>query len=450
MPVVNLHQAVVRAPEHFTADGEVKNKTSNVSANLITVSSSTSKLIGVGVSEKLGASASVLMPGVLSDKSLGSINKHTAKAVLSELVKLPRSENTYIARLACLKADHSIPTWQALTHNPERLEVLERISMCDFDARLAGPGVWLPEVENINTNTLMNLTVKLAAQYKASFQSLLLSNGDVEKQDVTIVRGSSGSGKTSYLKDGFSLGSDEVKRCLQQRMPGVTMPQLYVQGYIVLEKFMSSMEQKFAQGLTRDAMYLGPETIEEKLRVIGLQQGMQKAAIHDIQVDLMTLCCRILKRPTDEPLLNFESLSQCFRSSLENRQMTIELVQKTHDTVSEYSLSVWDGTRNIKVAERSAGSQEITIHDRALFDQHVARDPVLIETEIERVRDTKIDRTFISVFTSGFEPAVAAVFTDALSKYDGKTIAEALELHRDRDHVATSVASRVLAEVVPS
>ncbi|MNX77740.1 hypothetical protein D3C86_1092940 [compost metagenome] len=158
----------------------------------------------------------------------------------------------------------------------------------------------------------------------------------------------------------------------------------------------------------------------------------------------------MLKRSTDEALLGFDYLSQSFRSSLEHRQETIELMKKKHDIISEYSLSTWNASKNFKVAERSAGSKDITVYDQSLFDQLVTRDPVLIDAEIARVRDTVIDGAFISDFTAGLEPAIAVVFADALSKYDGKTIAEALELHRDRDHVATSVASRVLAEVVPS
>ena len=379
-----------------------------------------------------------------------SINKHTAKDVLSELVKLPVSVSTYAARLECLKSDCSIPTWHALTHNPERLKALEQSDYSEFEENLKGRDVWLEEVESINSNVLMNLLVKLIAQYKASFQSLLLEAGVDEIKDISIIRGAPAVGKTSYLKGGFSIGTDEVRNYLQNRMPGVTMSQLYTHAYTLLDQFMSSMESKLSQALTRDALYLYPGLIENKLQAVGLQKGNQKAKVHDLQVDLKTLCCRILKRSTDEALMSFDVLSQYFRSSLENRKEALESVQKRHELISEYSLSVWDGSKYIKVAERTADSQDFIIHDKALFDQQVSRDPALIELEIANVRDTLIDRAFISNFTAGLEPAIAVVFADALSKYEGKTMAEALELHRDRDHVATSVASRVLADVVPS
>jgi hypothetical protein len=202
--------------------------------------------------------------------------------------------------------------------------------------------------------------------------------------------------------------------------------------------------------LTRDALFLTPKIIEDKLHALEMQEGGQKAAVRDIQVDLTTLCCRMLKRSTDEALPGFDFLSQCFRSSLENRQKVIDLVQKNYDLISEYSLSAWDGYENVIIAERLSDSRNIVIHDQALFDQHVARDPDLIDKEILRVRDTLIDEKFISKFTVGFETDIASEFTKALSHYKGKTIAEALRLHCDRDHIATSVASRVLADIVPS
>ncbi|WP_448108923.1 hypothetical protein [Pseudomonas azerbaijanoccidentalis] len=448
MPTLAPHQTVAWSCASSRPNNENKSPAPNVYNHVKRVSNSP---VGMG---NLGGNRETLFskPEVLVGKTGAGmrINKHTAKSVLSELVKRPCSENTYSARLECLKADRSIPTWHALTRDPERLKELEISDLPQLEACLSGVGVWLPEVESINANVMINLTVKLAAQYEASFHSLVLEEGVVEKKDISIVRGAPAAGKTSYLKCGFSLGGDEVKEHLLNRMPGVTMPQLHMHSYVLLDGFMRFMEKRLLQGLTRDSLYLKPEAIKRKLQVVMSQDGGQKAAVHDIQVDLLTLCCRMLKRSTDEPLMSFDYLSQSFRLSLESRQETIDLISNNHDLVNEYSLSVWDGSKSVKVAERSADSQHIIIYDQALFDRQVKRDPASIDAEIPRVRDTVIDKAFISSFTAGFEPAIATVFKDALSKYDGKTIAEALELHRDRDHVATSVASRVLAEVVPS
>ncbi|HWT68415.1 MAG TPA: hypothetical protein VN214_04795 [Pseudomonas sp.] len=448
MPTVTPHPIVAGSYTSSRFDSETKSLAPNVCNNVRRVSNSPSSMGSAGVDNKTLVPQPEVLVGKTGTGTL--INKHTAKSVLSELVKLPCSESTYSARLECLKADCSIPTWHALTRHPEELKELEKTDFPKLELRLAEAGVWLAEVECINANVMMNLTAKLDAEYKASFQSLMLEEGIVEKKDVSIVRGAPGAGKTSYLSGGFSLGTDEVRNYLQNRMPGITMSQLYLHAYTLLDRFLSCMESMFSQSLTRDSLYLYPGLIESKLQLVELQKGNQKAAVHDIQVDLTTLCCRMLKRSTDEALMGFDFLSQYFRSSLEKRQETIELVQKNHQIISEYSLSVWDGNKSVRVAERSIDSRNITIHDQALFDQQVSRAPALIDAEIAHVRDTVIDGAFISSFTAGLEPAIAAVFTDALDKYDGKTMAEALELHRDRDHVATSVASRVLADVVPS
>lgn len=445
MPIINSNQISVLSTD-FKLDGETGSSAPNVYKEVRRVSNSHSREGGVKLG--VGTPSSSEVRGGKSATSM-FVNKHTAKAVLNELVKLPASENTYALRLKCLKADCSIPSWHALTRDPERLKQMECSDPSKLGNYLAEPGVWLPEVECINTNVMMNLTAKLCAQYRASFQSLLLDTATVEVKEVSIVRGAPAAGKTSYLKGGFSLGSDEVKEHLFNRMPGVSMPQLHTHSFVLLDSFMELMEHRFAQGLTRDSLYLKPEAIENKLHVIALHESGQKVAIHDIQVDLQTLCCRMLKRSTNEPLMGFDYLSQSFRLSLHKRQETIDLVKDNHDLISEYSLSVWDGSKNVKVAERSADFQDIIIHDQSALDQLVKRDPALIEAEIVRVRDTMIDKAFIARFTAGLEPAIAVVFSEMLNQYDGKTIEQALELHRDRDHAATSIASRVLSSVVP-
>lgn len=385
----------------------------------------------------------------LHDAGLAYINQDNSRSVLSNLLKLARGENTYNARLACLKADPSIESWQALTRDPEALKALQKSDWGGFTARLMAPGVWLPEVDSLNANILKNLTTTLSSQYAATFQSLLLGPDPIEKKDIAIVRGAPSAGKTSFLKGRFALGADDVKNMIQNRLPGLTMPQVHTQGAALLQSFLGSMERKFDQALTRDALYLWPKDFDGKLGV-AVSRGEQKVAVHDIQVDLATLCCRILKRSTDEALMNFDTLSIFFKASLENRQGTIESVENNRDVVSEYSLTAWDGTKPVTVAERVPGSNTIEVKDAALFAEHVARDPAAISAEIQRVRDTVIAPGFINLFVRDLDPATAKVFTQALSRYEGKTLSQALELHANKAHVPTSIAARVLEQVLPS
>lgn len=91
-----------------------------------------------------------------------SINSSTARSVLSQLIGRPLSENTYRERLACMIADPSITSWQALTRNPgelQRLQDNERLSWSDPAAAdknmptlaqaLGKKNVWLPEVDSL-------------------------------------------------------------------------------------------------------------------------------------------------------------------------------------------------------------------------------------------------------------------------------------------------------------
>ncbi|MFO2464863.1 hypothetical protein OOJ96_13275 [Pseudomonas sp. 15FMM2] len=367
---------------------------------------------------------------------------------MSDLQRLAPSKNTYQARLACLQADPSIATWEALTRDPEELKTLQKNDWNGFVTRLTEPGVWLPEADSHNANILKNLTAALGGQYAGSFQSLLLGSDPVEKKEIALVRGAPSAGKTSFLKGRFALGADDVKNMLQNRLPSVTMSQVHFQGVAVLQTFMSSMERKLDQALTRDALYLWPKDFDSKLN-LAASKSEQKVAVHDIQVDLTTLCCRILKRSTAEALMNFDTLSTFFKASLESRKDTLASVEKNQEAVSEYSLAAWDGSKLVTVAERSPGTGAIEIKDAALFAEHVARDPAAISAEIQRVRDTVIDPAFIDQFVRELDPAVAKVFTQALSRYEGLTMSQALELHANRAHVPMSTAARVLQQVQP-
>ncbi|NWD26603.1 hypothetical protein HX864_25265 [Pseudomonas yamanorum] len=378
----------------------------------------------------------------------GDINKDNARSVLSELLKQPPGADTYQARLACLQADPSIQSWEALTRDPEALKVLQKNDWNGFTARLAEPGVWLPEVDNLNTNILKNLTATLGGQYAATFQSLLLGSDPIEKKDVALVRGAPSAGKTSFLKGRFALGADDVKNMIQNRLPGLTMPQVHTQGAALLQSFLGLMEHKFDQALTRDALYLWPKDFDGKLDSAAAR-GEQKVAVHDIQVDLTTVCCRILKRSTDEAVMNFDTLSTFFRASLENRPATLAAVEKNREAVSEYSLTAWDGTKPVTIAERAPGSDTLEVKDAALFAEHLARDPASIRAEIQQVRDTVIDQGFINRFVRDLDPTTAKVFTEALSRYEGRTLSQALELHANKAHVPTSIAARVLEHVLP-
>lgn len=391
-----------------------------------------------------------------------SINASNARDVLSELLRRPLSENNYRERLACMLADPTITSWQALTRDPEGLQRLQDnerkawsapaavdTSLPTLAQALAKKDVWLPEVENFNANILKSLTIQMAEKYLAQFQSILQDPVPVQAQDVSIVRGAPSAGKTTFLRGQFALNTDAVKNMLQDRMPGVGMMQVHDQAVALVQRFSATMEKHLAQPLTRDALYLWPNDFKQKITGLEQVSTESKLRFHDIQVDLTTLCCRILKRGTDEAVMNFEVLSQFFSAGLEHRNQSIEAIKGTSGLLKEYSLSAWDGQRNVLVAQRSSDAQPLVVRDQALFDDITLRNKDAINAEIGRVRDTLIDAHFIDTFTAPLPAEQARGFRTALGLYRGLTIKQALEQHAQRKAVATSIAARVLAQIVP-
>lgn len=391
-----------------------------------------------------------------------SINSTNARRVLSELIGRPPSEDNYRERLACMIADPNITSWQALTRNPgqlQRLQDNERLgwsnpaaadsSMPTLAQALGKRNVWLPEVESLNANILKNLTAQLAEKYLTQFQSILHDQAPAVSQDVSIVRGAPSAGKTTFLTGQFALNTDVVKNMIQNRMPGTSMLQVHDQGAALVQQFMGPMEKRLGQPLTRDALYLWPNDFNQKIADVARLSQAPKLHFHDIQVDLATLCCRILKRGTDEAVMDFNVLSQFFSAGLEHRGQSIESVKSNQGRLKEYSLSAWDGQQNVLVAQRAPGTKAFVIKDQVLFDHVTARDSRSIKAEIDNVRNTVINAQFIEAFTAPLPPAQASAFGAALRRYEGQTFEQALKQHAQRKPVATSVAARVLAGVMP-
>lgn len=398
-------------------------------------------------------------PGLLPADSINSSN---AREVLNQLIGRPLSENNFRERLACMIADPRITSWQALTRDPgqlQRLQDNERLgwsnpaavdkSMPTLAQALAKRDVWLPEIDSLNANILKNLTVQVADKYLAQFQSILQDPSPALSQDVSIVRGAPSAGKTTFLTGQFALNTDVLKNMIQNRLPGTSMLQVHDQGAALAQQFIGSMEKHLGQPLTRDALYLWPNDFNQKIADVTRLSQEPKLRFHDIQVDLATLCCRILKRGTDEAVMDFNVLSQFFSAALEHRSPSIESVKNNQDLLKEYSLSAWDGKQNVLVAQRAPGTKAFVINNQALFDQVTARDSRSIRAEVDSVRNTVIDAQFIETFTAPLPPVQAGAFTAALKRYEGKTFEQALKEHAQRKPVATSITARVLAGVMP-
>lgn len=376
-----------------------------------------------------------------------NITASNAKDVLVYLKGLPKSENTFQERMACLRAGPTLDTWQALTYpSNEEMSAEKGRGAYEFKEFLGRPGVWLPEVENINHNLINNLLVRFGGEYNASFVGLMLGGESAEVRDVIIARGAPCAGKTSYLTGNFVLAADEAKSMLMDRITGATNDQIHFQGTSIIQKFERVLQEKFSQVLTSDALYLTIDAIENKFNALIENGSNQKVSVRDVQVDLITLCCRMLKRGGNEPKISFETLGGYVKNSLINRQGAINLVEQNKEYVKDYSFSAWNGDRYVEVARFCHNRGKVVAVDEALFEKYVTS--VGGDFEIEKARCTVINSALRDWIVDGLETKEAARFIEAFKVYEGLTLEQALNNHARHVDIELSVAARVLKSVL--
>lgn len=375
------------------------------------------------------------------------VTKGNAKEVLAYLKMLPKSENTIKARLECLKADQAMDTWLALTYpSNEEMVAQKGQGAYAFKEFLGSSGVWLPEIENINHNIINNLLVRFSGEYSASFVELMLGGESAEARDIMLARGTPCAGKTSYLAGNFAIAADDAKSMLMDRIPGSTNDQVHFQGTSIIQKFEQALQEKFLQVLTSDALYLTIDAIENKFNALIEAGRNQKVSVRDVQVDLVTLCCRMLKRGGNEPKISFDTLGGYVKSSLVNRQKSIELVEQNKVYVKDYSFSAWDGERYVQVARFCHERGTVVAVDETLFEQYVTS--VGDDFDIEKARSTVINADLWDLVVDGLEAQEANRFLEALKRYEGMTLGQALNVHARQVDVELSVAARVLKDVL--
>lgn len=366
--------------------------------------------------------------GVGGNSQGGGVNEANAKSVLADLKRLPKSENTFQERLACLLADPSLETWQAFTY-PSNEELVAQKASGDVGFRefLRGGGVWLPEVENVNHNIINNLLVRAADKYAESFVDLMLGDGKVEVSDLVIARGAPGVGKSHYLANQYALAVDDAKAMIQHRIQGLTSAQVHLQGKIIIQRFEHALMERFSLVLTLDALYLTMDAVKNKLDAMIESGKDQKVSVRDIQVDLITLCCRVLKRSVFQPRLTFAAVSDYAKSSLQNRQAFIELLEQKQALVKDYSLLVWEAGKYIEAARFCPEEGRVVAVDDALFDKCKSFEGV--DAEIEEVRRMVIDELFMKTVVKDLDNVEAQRFVKALKVYEGRTLEEAMFIH---------------------
>ena len=346
-------------------------------------------------------------------------------------------------------------SWKELTL-PERRDALmsaKSESQAALKSELAKPKTWQPEVDAIHLNILHNLLVKYGNAYAdhengGTIKGILSDPSTAKQKGVVIARGTPAAGKTTFLKGVFSLAADNIKVMLKERMPGLTSQQVHFQSTALLQMFEKAVKEKIPQAITIDALYITNDAVSDKMKS-AVENG-QKVSIHDIQVDLKSLCCRMLKRGADEPRMNFDFLSGTYKRSLENRSGTISLVNENKKHVEGFSLSLWDPEAgcNVKLAEFKPDMDGVKILNKELYSKVTNPNIDDIDKEISSTQNLQIDDEFIRTFTSSMPDSIKSEFTEALNAYRGFTLKKALDMHMTKVSTEPSLGTRVIEKAI--
>ncbi|MEH6353721.1 hypothetical protein [Pseudomonas sp. 3JA] len=437
--LIDFSSVAPRPVVDSSAGADGLNRSSSISREVLTTSNGPAVLsVGRG-SDPSGC------PLRLAESVCGTsqINENNAKDVLEYLKGLPKSENTFQARLACLRADPSLETWQALTYiSNEELIAQKALGFFEFKEFLGRAGVWLPEIENVNHNIINNLLVRAADECSGSFVELMLGGGEVNASDLVIARGAPAVGKSSYLANRYAVAPDEAKSMIRDRVQGLTNDQVHFQGTTIVQRFEHALMERFSLVFTSDALYLTVDAVENKLNAMVDSGKGQKVSVRDIQVDLVTLCCRVLKRGGNEPRMTFGAVSNFAKSAVLNRQAIIDLLEQKNDLIKDYSLLVWEAGKYIEVARFSPEEGKIVAVDQDLFEKYVTSK--YNDNETEAARGAVIDEGFMMSVVEGLEAPEAQRFLTALKVYEGKTLEEAMHIHSRSLSADPTIGSRVL------
>ncbi|MBA3722879.1 MAG: hypothetical protein H0W88_10835 [Parachlamydiaceae bacterium] len=399
---------------------------------------------------------------------LKNLDRSNARETLQKVKEFPKNYHTLQVRLACMKADPKIETWEALTY-PSAKTLLEEKNkgVISLKAFLRKPGIWLPEIDRINLKIMENMLIRLGrvmtdnpefpsdasetrktSMEVAAFQRTMTKPQRTKKKSVTIARGAPSAGKTSYLQGVFALACDDIKVTLLNHFLGLNSQQTHFQSTAITDSFRDGAEKMFGQALTTDALFVSNEAIIKK--IAEAKKNKQQTRMTDIHVDLKTLCCRILKRTPYEPIMNFKSLSDSYQQSLVNRKSSIDLVKENLNTINEYKITSWKDGRFVTVAELDPETNKINIIDQDEYNRIVNANQDAIAKEIVDIGKTVITDDFIAEFIRGMPTDAAAVFKTALEKYKDKTLGEALNAHSEVAIEELSAGARVIQKALPS
>lgn len=331
--------------------------------------------------------------------------------------------STYPLRTLCMQlSDSTIPTFEAYTKS---------IDLKYFSNPFAPAA---REYANHSYNYIPERVrehMKLVNNYAIDMMALSKRLA-TDRRTFFCIGGNTGVGKSFLAKSDpeykkgllneqmtGALNPDNVKGMLRKNIPRVTNQQAHVEGFAIAQKAAAELKSKAIEASIIIDERLGVPDVVRPIMQLS-QTTNTSVKYKDLEGPLLVSCLRVLTRDTaTDPCVPFQPIADGYRIIRKKRKEIIQLMKDSPQ--STYQLYVIDKSGKQKLAaEKKDG--EFVVHDEKLLNAVCEVD----ENEIDQVKNTLLTDEYIDNINY---PGVNAKSKEALRKYIGKTIAQALDLH---------------------
>ena len=312
-------------------------------------------------------------------------------------------------------------------------------------ARFDSSEEWHPERVKLHERII---TTMLA---KADALSQRLRRHEIDegrKPTIYCLRGTCGSGKTTALRGGLFNGIlDETGEPSGALAPDVLKTPLRKDGKMShgqVHDESSMLSRKLSRAMRKRAMREPYSMVYDKLMAYKTDfddvfkdaaETNREVAILDMDVPLELSAVRVLSRTKggEDPILDFNGVANAFSAVRKNRSTLFGQISEHSDTVSAYTLRVFDpeSKQSVEAARFENGKIQAIPGREALAEKAMMSSDKEVDAEVERIRDTIITEEYIAYFEDTYfdenSKQYAAKNVAALREYIGKTLGEALD-----------------------
>ena len=315
----------------------------------------------------------------------------------------------------------------------------------EVQARFDNPAEWHPERVKLHEQIIQSMLSK------ADALSQRLRQHEVEegrRPTIYCLRGTCGSGKTTAIRGGLfegildetgepsgTLSPDALKTPLRNNGQ-LSHAQVHDESSTLSRKLSRAIHERAKQepySMVYDKLMAYPTDFEDVFD--DAAETGRDVAVLDMDVPLELSAIRVLSREKggEDPILSFNNVANAFSAVRKNRSTLYEQIAQHPDSISAYTLRVFDPEtkQQVEVARLEGGRIGVIEGRESLAALAVPASDEDISAEIEAVRNTVITEEYIAYFENAFfddsTRQYAAKNIATLRQHLGQTIGEALD-----------------------